>query len=193
MLDSVARFVPGVLDAVWQTRDAWDVDGLRAANAGESSLPFAHTRPWDRIIARHHKPLAGDRSCTERVVHGWIEDHPGRLTIPTARFRGFCVACSRTFIDGIGGLHGMSTASGRGFESDPSMRVRHAGGEVAVHLGHVLEHHGSASTTIQRRTVDVLSAAMRLRRHYPRPSPRVRRKVAREILDLRRRCHEAGC
>jgi GT2 family glycosyltransferase len=193
VLNSDARLVPGLLDAVWQTRDAWDVVGFLAANAGEFSLPFAHPRPWDRILARHHKPLGSDRSCTERVLQGWIEDHPERLIIPTARFHGFCFAFSRPFIDGIGGLRGMSTASGRGFESDLAMRVRHAGGQVAVHLGHVLEHHGSASTTSRRRTLDLLSAAMRLRRHYPRPSLRDQRQVPWEILDLRRRCHEAGC
>jgi GT2 family glycosyltransferase len=193
VLNSDARLVPGVLDAVRQTRASWDVIGFLAANAGEFSLPFSHPRPWDRLLARHHKPLGSDRSCTERVVQGWIEDHPERRTIPTARFHGFCFAYSRAFIDGIGGLRGVATASGRGFESDLSMRVRHAGGRIAVHLGHVLEHHGSASTTTRRRTLDLLSAAVRLRRHYPRPSLRDQRTVPWEILDLRRRCQEAGC
>jgi GT2 family glycosyltransferase len=193
VLNSDARLVPGVLRSVWQTRSAWDVVGFVAANAGEFSLPFTSPRPWDRFLARHHKPIDSDRSRTERVVREWIEEHPGRLTIPTARFHGFCFAFSRAFVDGVGGLRGTSTASGRGFESDLSIRVRDAGGEIAVYLGHVLEHRGSASTSSRRRATDLLSAAWNLWRHYPRPDLRDLRMVPSEILDLRRRCREAGC
>jgi GT2 family glycosyltransferase len=193
VLNSDARLVPGLLREARRTASDWDVLGFVAANAGEFSLPFTRPRTRDRLLARHHKPITSDRNCVERVLHQWIDENAHKVTVPTSHFHGFCFAYVRTFIDGIGGLRGDSPASGRRFESELSKRVLEAGGKVAVHLGHVLEHQGSASTSALRRTTDLLAAAWILRRRRERHVPHGYQGVPAEILELRRRLCEAGC
>lgn len=193
VLNSDARLVPGLLRDVRRTAADWDVLGFVAANAGEFSLPFTQPRPWDRLLARHHKPVSSDRTCVQRVLEEWCSDDRGRSTVRTTRFHGFCFAYSRAFVEGIGGLRGDSRASGRRFESELAARVLKAGGKVAVHLGHVLEHRGSASTGALRRTTDLLAASWTLWRRRGRRDLLEQRAVPAEILELRRRLREAGC
>jgi glycosyltransferase involved in cell wall biosynthesis len=193
VLNSDATVPPGALEAVSRETTPWDVLGFVSQQAGEFSLPFTEPTLRDRALLRNRPAPSHDLKCVDSVLRNWGVEHPERIVVPSRRFHGFCFGFRQPFINQIGGLRGRLPASGRGFESDLSMRVHRAGGIVAVYLGHLLQHEGSASTAQGRRVFDTLVATAHLSRHYRRSELRRLRAVPPEILALRERCRTASC
>lgn len=166
VLNSDAELTPGLLEDVLHSDAPWDLLGFLGTNAAEYSFPGRARGIVDRMLIRHPRARAVDHGGIERSLEEALLSREGDLTVHTRRIHGFCFAFRASRIASIGGLRGSTLSSGRGLETDLSLRVIDAGGTVSVFLGAVLPHVGGASTPTPARMLATLIASFRLRRRY---------------------------
>jgi len=162
-LNSDAVLVPGLLAEVLRSGTDWDVLGFLGQNAAEFSVPPRRAGPLDRVLLRYPQVKDFDRAAIEEMIACFLKDRNVETIVEARRFHGFCFIVRRSTIARIGGLAGTCPPSGRGLETDLSLRIADAGGRVATYVNRCLPHAGSGSTSTLRRIRDTMSASLLLR------------------------------